>query len=736
MNVPREAIGGSLDLWAGAECTVNRVAGHFGDQCERIGAGRRVEDLDRLVSLGAKCIRLPVLWETSSPVRATAIDWRWPDAALARLREHGVPAIVGLLHHGSGPRRTNLLDRRFPYLFAGHARRVAERYPEQQAWTPINEPVTTARFAALYGLWYPHRRDDRSFVRALLNQVHATVLAMRAIREINPSAELIQTDDLGFTRSTPALADQAAFDNERRWLAFDLLAGRVDRQHALWHWMRANGASERELLGLRDAPCPADIIGINAYVTSERFLDDRLELHLPHTHGGNGRQAYVDIEAVRAHGQLIDGFAGRLREAHERYGRPLAITEVHLGCTREEQMRWLKQAWDDAQAARAEGIDVRAVTAWAAFGTVDWDSLLTRDAGRYEPGLWDARTRPPRLTALGQLASALACGERSPERSHPTLAGRGWWQRDLRHAVAPYGPSTASAARGPRLLIVGAGTLGRAFGRLCHMRGLPYELLARGEMDIADAVAVARALETHAPWAVVNTAGYVRVDDAERDARQWRENAEGPAVLARACAARDIRLLSFSTDLVFPGGSVTPYVEDDRIAPLSAYGRAKAHAEATVLACAPRALVVRTAAFFGPWDATNFLTQGLARLRRGEPWLAAGDQVVSPTYVPDLVQAALDLLIDGESGLWHLTNAGAVSWVDLARRACEESRLDQRLVRTVRGAELGQTAPRPAFCALRSKYGAMLPSLDDALRRYVHDHEPIPTPVPELRATA
>lgn len=731
----RPAAAGRPELWAGAECTVNRVGDRWRDQCARIGAGARVEDLDRLASLGVACVRLPVLWEKLAPDRPDAIDWRWPDAALPRLRTLGVRAVVGLVHHGSGPRYTGLLDRRFPRLLADYARRVAERFPDQLAWTPINEPLTTARFSALYGLWHPHRRDDRSFVRALLNEVHATVLAMRAIRAVNPQAQLVQTDDLGFTRSTPGLAAQAAFDNERRWLAFDLLAGRVDRRHPLWDWLRGNGAGERELLRLCDEPCPANVIGINAYVTSERFLDERLELHPPHRRGGNGREVYVDVETVRAHGSLIDGFAGRLHEAHERYHAPLAITEVHLGCTREEQLRWLRQAWDDAVAARQAGIDVRAVTAWAAFGAMDWASLLTREDGHYEPGLWDARSDPPRLTALGRLAGALARGD-APAAAHPTVAGTGWWQRELRCSVAPHGPLVALPARGAKLVIAGRGRLGHAVARLCHLRGLPYELLSREEMDIADPAAVERVLEEHAPWAVVNAAGYARVDAAEHDPRQWRENAHGPAVLAAACARRGVALLSFSSDFVFGGGATAPYVEQDAVAPLNAYGRAKAHAERAVLAHAPRALVVRTASLFGPWDATNFVTAGLARARRGQPWAAASDHVVSPTYLPDLVQAALDLLIDGEHGLWHLTNAHPLSWADFARRACEHAGVDPALVRAARGVELGQRAPRPDFSALRNGRGFALPSLDDALARYRVDHEPVPTPPPPLRAAA
>nr|MDP9123045.1 family 1 glycosylhydrolase [Pseudomonadota bacterium] len=200
-----------LELWVGPECTINRVGDRWRDQCELTGFARRPGDVDSLASLGATRVRFPVLWErvAATPGR---LDFTWAGEALARLQSSGIEAIVGLLHHGSGPRHTSLVDPHFPTLFADYARQVAERFPNVRDWTPINEPLTTARFSCLYGLWYPHAADDVSFVRALLNQVRATVLAMRAIRSVNPAARLIQTDDLGFTRSTPALAEQAAFD--------------------------------------------------------------------------------------------------------------------------------------------------------------------------------------------------------------------------------------------------------------------------------------------------------------------------------------------------------------------------------------------------------------------------------------------------------------------------------------------------------------------------------------------
>src|SRR3982751_2747592 len=159
-----------LELWAGPESTCNRVGDRYHDQLERSGHADRLEDLERLAALGIKAVRYPVLWERTAPTAARDIDWSWSYVRLQYLRVLGVRPSVGLLHHGSGPRYTDLLDPAFPEKLAAYARAVAERYPWVEEWTPVNEPLTTARFSALYGHWYPHARNARAFVLALLHQ--------------------------------------------------------------------------------------------------------------------------------------------------------------------------------------------------------------------------------------------------------------------------------------------------------------------------------------------------------------------------------------------------------------------------------------------------------------------------------------------------------------------------------------------------------------------------------------
>lgn len=429
-----------LELWGGVECTVLRIGDTWRDQLRECGHYTRIGDLDAVAGLGFHKLRYPVLWEHVAPDRPGECDWRWHDERLGRLRDLGVTPIAGLVHHGGGPRYTDLLDPDFPALLAEQAERTARRYPWIRFWTPVNEPLTTARFSGLYGHWFPHRRDEASFLRMLANQCRAVLLSMRAIRRVVPDAELVQTEDLGKTFSTAPLAYQADHENERRWLGLDLLCGRVDRTHPWWPRLRAAGVAERDLDDHLAGDLGPMVVGVNHYITSERFLDHRLALYPPHLHGGNGRDGYADVEAARVPlpPHEATGWEPRLREAWERYGPvPLAVTEAHIGgCPEHDQVRWLLEAWDAAATLRAEGADLRAVTIWSLLGAVDWNSLLTRRAGHYEPGTFDVRHPggEPRPTLMAEAAKALA---KRGAFDHPLARRPGWWRRGDRFLAPP-----------------------------------------------------------------------------------------------------------------------------------------------------------------------------------------------------------------------------------------------------------------------------------------------------------
>jgi dTDP-4-dehydrorhamnose reductase len=421
--------GAPLELWGGHECTVNRVQDAWFDQTIRAGHQDRTEDLALFAGLGIRKLRYPALWERISPRHAEERDFAWTDERLEEIRRLGMQVILTLCHHGSGPQYTSLLDDSFAPGLARHAAAVAARYPWIEDWTPVNEPLTTARFSALYGFWYPHHRDEGAFWTALLNETDATRLSMRGIRQVNPHARLVQTDDLGFCHASAPLLAEADFQNQRRWMGWDLLCGKVVPGHALWDRLAGFGLGNR-LRAIADDPCPPDVIGINHYLSSERLLDHRIELHggrglADRAIGNTGGIAHVDVDAARNIPGEVIGLSGLIEQTWERYGLPIAVTECHNGSTREEQARWFIDAWDAAETLRGKGVDIRALTAWSLLGSYDWNRMVTTDAGHYEPGTYDLRSGTPRPTLMADVLRALADGRRP---SAPGLAVPGWWR--------------------------------------------------------------------------------------------------------------------------------------------------------------------------------------------------------------------------------------------------------------------------------------------------------------------
>ena len=692
------------EVWGGLECTINRIGDVFHDQLSKSGHYTREGDISMLAALGISKLRYPVLWERHAANDDDEARWKLTAEKLDGIRAAGIDPIVTLLHHGSGPAFTRLDDEHFPEKLALYARRVAEQFPWIKYYTPVNEPLTTARFSGLYGHWYPHRNDELSFFKMFLNQVKAIILSMRAIREINPDASLVQTEDLCKIHSDPELDYQAEFENNRRWLTYDLLTGRFDESHFFWEYLLRLGIPAIDLQFFKDNSCAPAVAGFNYYVTSERYLDTELEQYAPHRHGGNGRHSYVDTEAVRK--GRIQGIQVLLREAWERYRLPVAVTECHLNCSREEQMRWLHEIWMACVALKKEGVNLVAFTVWAMIGAFDWNSLLTCQNNHYEPGIFEISRGKLRKTVLATMIHRFST---HGGFEHPLLSSKGWWH-----------PERGELKNVSPLLIVGQfGALASAFSRICTNRGIHHVCVARSELNILSEIDICAAIEKYRPWGIINASGYVNVDDAEKNYQEcFAVNAEGPGLLAAVCKKSNIRLMTFSSDLVFDGEKNEPYEEDDEVCPLSIYGASKARGEQNVLAEDPTALIIRTSAFFGPWDEYNFVSQLLQSLARNEHFKVATDVVIAPTYVPDLVNRSLDLFIDEERGIWHIAGDQYLSWAEFARQIADRSSFSKKLIIAKPHQSLGWTAQRPQYSVLSSSKAGNLPSLESAIDRY------------------
>ncbi len=692
------------------------------DQLEYCGHYTRQGDIKLLADSGIKKMRYPVLWEKHAPLKDSTINWEQTENNLLQLSQLGVSPIAGLVHHGSGPAYVDMQTDSFALGLADYAAKVAVRFPWIDYYTPVNEPLTTARFCGLYGKWYPHGKSTATFLKVLISECKATVLAMQEIRKVNPGAKLVQTEDLGKVHSTKKLSYQADFENERRWLSFDLLCGNVNAGHPLRSYILENGIREQELEFFLQNPCKPDIMGLNHYLTSERYLDHQLSHYPRHTHGGNGRHRYADVEAIRVEGCQVAGTYKLVKEAWERFKLPLAITEVHLHCTREEQLRWFNDVWNAAIKLEQEKVPLLAVTAWAMLGSFGWNKLLQRPRGDYEAGVFDLSSGDIRPTALFTLIKSLAA-DRQPD--HLLLAAHGWWQRPDRIIYPMRRHPQTPQQKGRPLLIIGqSGTLGRAFATICTQRNINYCLMGRIELDITREESIARAIEKVKPWAIINTAGYVRVDDAEDEPDAcFRLNADGPLNLALYCEKHHIKLITFSSDLVFDGMKGLPYTESDPMNAVAVYGKSKVLAEQYVSEINPDALIIRTSAFFGPWDRSNFVYAVCQALESGHTFEAADDLFVSPTYVPDLAAASIDLLIDNERGTWHFVNQGSISWYELACKVAERMCYPAHRIVPLPSHNMKFRAKRPRNSAMKTEKGVKLPTLEDALNRYFKDQQ-------------
>jgi dTDP-4-dehydrorhamnose reductase len=273
-----------------------------------------------------------------------------------------------------------------------------------------------------------------------------------------------------------------------------------------------------------------------------------------------------------------------------------------------------------------------------------------------------------------------------------------------------------------RIVVTGArGRLGRELLEVVpgHHDVVP---LGHEELDVADHDAVMREIRALAPEAVIHLAAYTDVDGNERDpARGFRDNATGTHNVSLAARACDAAILHLSTDYVFDGSKGVPYDESDLPSPISTYGRAKALAERLVREVAPQHLIVRSGFMFG--SGTDHLSIQVERIRAGDKGVGIADRVGTPTYVRDLAERLLPLLLTHRWGTYHLAGPEATTWLDVLMRCRALGDLPGSVV-PQRAVDIGLVAPRPPYSALTSVLVPQtpvppFPPLDDALARFL-----------------
>ena len=233
-------------------------------------------------------------------------------------------------------------------------------------------------------------------------------------------------------------------------------------------------------------------------------------------------------------------------------------------------------------------------------------------------------------------------------------------------------------------------------------------------LDICDAAAVGALVEAERPDWILHGAAWTAVDACESDPdRAEAVNGGGTRNIVAAAERVGARVLYVSTDYVFDGSKTGPYLESDAPNPQSVYGASKLSGER---AMRPADLIVRISWVCGFHG--NNMVKTILRIAAAQPTLAfVDDQIGHPTFADDAARGMLNLVEAGASGIFHLTNQGAVSWCGFARAVLEAAGDDPSRVAAIRTADLQPPRPakRPANSVLENAAmrAAGLPLLDD-----------------------
>ena len=308
----------------------------------------------------ARCDSRALWRELAGRARDRAsVEWGVLDEVVEFAEQLGLRLVADLVHYGTPSWLPgSFADPGYPDAVAEFAGAFATRYRGRvRHYTPLNEPVTTASFCGLRGVWPPRLTGWPGWVAVVVPVVEGMARTTRAIRAADPDAVIVHVEAAtSITTDDPCLEDHAELLRGVGWLPTDLLLGRVGADHPMRAWLIEQGADEQRLEALLADPAVPDVVGVNYYpdLTPRRLVssgDDILQVS--YNRGALGLR-----EAVLAF--------------RDRYRLPLAITETSIEGTDAVRGGWLRDSVAEVARLRAEGVDLRGYTWWPLFDFVDW----------------------------------------------------------------------------------------------------------------------------------------------------------------------------------------------------------------------------------------------------------------------------------------------------------------------------------------------------------------------------
>ncbi|WP_104201220.1 family 1 glycosylhydrolase [Cryobacterium sp. Y29] len=316
------------------------------------------EDLTLARDLGATAVRCGVSWPLVH-VAPGVYAWDELDKVIPFVvDELGLTIVADLVHYGT-PRwlTDSFADPGYPEAIAEFARAFADRYRTRVThFTPLNEPVTTASFCGLRGVWPPRLTGWDGWVKVAVPIAVGMARTTATIREVNPDAVIVHVEASTVVHTQDsALGEHTALIRDIGWLPTDFLFGRVDEVHPLWAWLLEHGARQEDLDWLRANPAVPDFLGVNYYPDLTPRRVTRVD----------GKHVQISYD------KWTLGLSEALESFATRYQLPLIITETSIEGDDMMRTRWLRDSAAVVEDLR-DRFDIRGYTWWPMFDFVDW----------------------------------------------------------------------------------------------------------------------------------------------------------------------------------------------------------------------------------------------------------------------------------------------------------------------------------------------------------------------------
>ena len=326
--------------------------------------------------LGVSALRYALPWHKIED-RPGRFNWSLADDRIHAASDMGLEIYLDAMHFGTPLwLRQAAGDPEFPEALERFSTALVERYGRYvHRWCPCNEPLILALFSGDFGFWPPHSRKWTGYMPVLSRVVQAASRAIRAIRRADPDASVIWCDNVEHYRTrVAALREEVARRNLRRFLAMDLLLGRVDEHHPLYEWVVSHGLSELDLAWFATHPQSPDILGVDYYPNSEWQLDRTV-------HGIHQRRSETPL-----------GLYGIARAYYQRYAIPMMLTETSADGLAVNREVWLDQTVEECRRLREEGVPMLGYFWWPMVDQLDWDGALTHRIGKiHDVGIYNLK---------------------------------------------------------------------------------------------------------------------------------------------------------------------------------------------------------------------------------------------------------------------------------------------------------------------------------------------------------